>query len=273
MTDVPPGAGVVVGVDGSAAALDATVWAVDEAIARDLPVRLVCAVGLGSDVGLSPNEFELGVQFAESALRQARATIEETGKDVEVDTAILRGAPADVLLAESRTAELVCLGSAGLGTPARRSTGSTATTVAEGAACPVAVIRHPEPTSTQADHWIAVAVKASTDDEQVVLTAMREAHVRHLPIMAIGLWHDDFGLDPDDELDRLMQSWRQRFPDVHVDPVTTRSDLVEFLARENEPVAMVIVGSDEAARVAELVGPHGHPNLGHPECSVLVVRP
>lgn len=272
MSDNPPGANVVVGIDGSKAALDAAAWAVDEAIARDLPLRLVCVVGLGPEAGLSPNEIELDVQYAESVLRQAGATIEETGKDVKVDTAILRGAPADVLLTESRTAELVCLGSSGIGAVARRLVGSTATTVAEEAACPVAIIRHREPTSSRANSWIAVAVKASTDDEQVVLTAMREARLRHLPILAIGLWQNDFGYTPYDELDRLMQSWRQRFPDVHVHPVTTRSDLVKFLVEEDEPVAMVVVGSDEAARVAQLVGPHSHPILGHPECSVLVVR-
>ncbi len=33
-------ASVVVGVDGSRAAVDAALWAVDEAIARDIPLRL-----------------------------------------------------------------------------------------------------------------------------------------------------------------------------------------------------------------------------------------
>ena len=35
---------VVVGIDGSRAALDAALWAVDEAVSRDIPLRLVYAI-------------------------------------------------------------------------------------------------------------------------------------------------------------------------------------------------------------------------------------
>lgn len=273
MSDIMPGASVVVGIDGSKAAVDATEWAVDEAIARDVPLRLVCVVSPGPEAGLSPNEIELDIEYAETVLRQASAAIEATGKAVKVDTAILRGAPADSLLAESRTAELVCVGSSGIGAVARRLIGSTATTLAEKASCPVAIIRYHEADSRPERRWIAVAVKAPTDDEEIVLAAMQEARLRHVPVLAIGLWQEDFGFTPYDELDRLMESWRQRFPDVPVYPVTTRSDVVQFLSEDDEPVAMVVVGADEAKRVAQIVGPHDHPILGHPECSVLVVRP
>jgi nucleotide-binding universal stress UspA family protein len=272
MTDILPGASVVVGIDGSKAALHATEWAIDEAIARDVPLRLICVVGLGPEAGLSPNEIELDVEYAESVLRQASAAIEATGKDVKVDTAILRGAPADVLLAESRAAELVCVGSSGIGAVARRIVGSTATTLATRASCPVAIIRYHPSDRSSYRRWIAAAVKASTDDEQILLSAMQEARLRHVPVLAIGLWQEDFGFTPYDELDRLMESWRQRFPDVRVYPVTTRSGLVQYLTEDDEPVAMVVVGADEADRVADIVGPHSHHIVGHPECSVLVVR-
>ena len=35
---------VVVGIDGSRAAVDAALWAVDEAVSRDIPLRLVYAI-------------------------------------------------------------------------------------------------------------------------------------------------------------------------------------------------------------------------------------
>lgn len=273
MTATPPGATIVVGIDGSKAAIDAAEWAVDEAIARDVPLRLICVVSPSTGAGLYPNEIELDIQYAETVLRQASAAIEATGKNVEVDTAIVRGAPADVLLAESRAAEMVCLGSSGIDAVARRVVGSTATTVAGEASCPVAIIRHHDAEPRSDRRWMAVAVTGSAADEKIVLTAMQEARLRHIPLLAIGLWRKDFGAMPYDELDRLMGSWRQRFPDVRVYPVTTRSGLATFLAEDEEPVAMVVVGPDEAARVAQLVGPHSHPIVGRPECSVLVVRP
>ncbi|MCW2515447.1 MAG: hypothetical protein JWR11_4489 [Mycobacterium sp.] len=272
MTDILPGASVVVGIDGSKAAVHAAEWAIDEAIARDVPLRLISVVSPGREVVLSPNELELDTGYAESVLRQASAAIEAAGKEVKVDTAILRGAPADMLLAESRTAELVCVGSSGIGVVSRTLLGSTATTLAEKASCPVTIIRHHDAADRSDRRFIAVAVKASTDDEEIVVTAMEEARLRHAPVLAVGLWQQDFGSTPYDELDRMMAAWRQRYPDVHVYPVTTQANLVQFLDGDTTTVAMVVVGADEAGRVAQIVGPHSHPIVGHPECSVLIVR-
>ena len=36
-----PSASVVVGIDGSSAAVHAAIWAVDEAVSRDIPLRLI----------------------------------------------------------------------------------------------------------------------------------------------------------------------------------------------------------------------------------------
>jgi hypothetical protein len=124
-------------------------------------------------------------------LRQAGAAIAATGKEVKIDTAIVRGDPITVFLTESRKAELVCIGSVGVGTVSRRLVGSTAAALAEGAHCPVAIIRdHGENQRTDC-RWIAVAVKASTVDEDIVVTAMEEARLRHAPVLAIGLWQED----------------------------------------------------------------------------------
>jgi len=205
-------------------------------------------------------------------LRQADAVIQATGKAAEVETAIVRGDPTAVLVAESRAAELVCVGSVGIGVIARRFVGSMATALAEGAHCPVAIIRDHGEHQRRRRGWIAVAIKASTDDEDIVLAAMEEARLRHVPLVAVGLWQEDFGFTPYDELDRLVQSWGQRYPDVHVYPVTTRAGLARFLTDDDEPIELVVVGTDEVAHVAQIVGPHSHPILAHHECSVLIVR-
>jgi nucleotide-binding universal stress UspA family protein len=272
MNDVLPGAAVVVGIDGSKAAEHAATWAVDEAIARDVPVRLVCVTGARPPGGLYPNEIGLELEYAESVLRQASAAVHATGKNVKVDVEIASGAPVDVLLAESLTAEMVCVGSSGIGAVSSRLVGSTATTLADEASCPVAIIRHHDSAPGPEHRWIGVAVKAAAIDEDIVLVAMQEARLRDVPVLAIGLWQEDFGYTPYDELDRMMESWRQRFPDVRVYPVTTRSGLTTFLNDDDEPVGLVVIGPDEAGHVAQLVGPHSHPILGHPECSVIVVR-
>ena len=45
---------VVVGIDGSRTALDAALWAVDEAVSRDIPLRLVYAIDPDSTPEQSP---------------------------------------------------------------------------------------------------------------------------------------------------------------------------------------------------------------------------
>lgn len=272
MTDIQPGTTVVVGIDGSRAAVHAAEWAVDEAIARDVPLRLVCVTPLESTETSSTQALPLEVEYAESVLRQADAAIQATGKTVKVETSIVQGDPTAVLLAESCNAELVCVGSVGIGVVARRFLGSKATALAEEAHCPVAIIRDHGEEQGPRRGWIAVAVKASVDDEDIVVAAMEEARLRHVPLVAIGVWQEDFGFTPYDELDRLVQAWGQRYPDVNVYPVTTRSGLAKFLAADEEPIEFVVVGADEAGRVAQLVGPHSHPILEHRECSVLIVR-
>jgi nucleotide-binding universal stress UspA family protein len=271
MTEMQSGATVVVGIDGSLAAVHAALWAVDEAIDRDVPLRLVHVIRPESETP-STDPVPLGVEYAESVLREADAAILATGKSVKVETAMSCGDPTTVLLDESRNAELICVGSVGIGVIARTLLGSKAMALAEAAHCPVAIIREHAKAPRPGHRWIVLAVKASTDDEDLVVTAMEEARLRNLPVLAIGLWQEDFGFTPYDQLDRLVQAWRQRYPDVDVHPVTTRSGLAHFLADEGAPIDLVVVGADEAGRVAQMIGPHDHPILGHPECSVLIVR-
>ena len=71
----------------------------------------------------------------------ASAAVATIGKPVKVETAILRGDPATALIAESRDAAMVCVGSTGIGRFARALLGSTVAELAEAAHCPVAIIR------------------------------------------------------------------------------------------------------------------------------------
>ena len=72
MTHTPSPPSVVVGIDGSDAAIHAAQWAVDEALSRDIPLRLLHVIDAASeDIGLE-------VEFAEAASRAATAAVEAT---------------------------------------------------------------------------------------------------------------------------------------------------------------------------------------------------
>ena len=264
---------VVVGVDGSDAAINAAKWAIDEAISRDVPLRIVHVTHIEGDETAPEDAFRLDVQYAESSLRAASAAVEATGKPVKVETDILWGSPDIALIDESRNAALICVGSVGIGAIARKLWGSTAASLAERAYCPVAIIRTPHNTPASGSDWIVVVVEDHADNESVIEHAMEEARLRKAPVLAVGVWQEDLDETPYDELDRRVEKWKQRYPDVHVYPVATRAGVARFLAaNKDESVQLAVVGGADADQVAQIVGPHSHPLVPHGECSVLVVH-
>ncbi|HME75413.1 MAG TPA: universal stress protein [Mycobacterium sp.] len=269
-----PQSAVVVGIDGSEAAIQAARWAVDEAVSREIPLRLVQVIPEQAEPAPLASVGTVGMEreYAETALRIASAAVEATGKPVKVETAILRGDPAAMLIAESRDAEMVCVGSVGIGRFARAFLGSTAAELAEAAHCPVAIIRTQQSQLKHDSALIVVEVSESPDNNHVVEQAMAEAQLRHAPVLALGVLRKDTGDMPSDELKRRVECWGRRHPGVNIYAGATRADIADFLAVMDKTIQLAVIGSTDADQVARLIGPHRHPSLGHAECSVLIVR-
>lgn len=263
---------VVVGIDGSQAAITAALWAVDEALSRGVPLRLLAVI---KTTHPSPDDYQRDLQHAEAALREAQAAVEAGGKSVKIETDIPRGPAGAVLVEASRDAEMVCVGSVGIGRYARSILGSTATELAEEAHCPVAVIR-PQTGQPSADvNWIVVQMCAAPDnpDNDAVLEhAAREATLRRAPILALGGRPEDLAEVPHDGFDRRIADWQQRHPDVHVYPITTKAAIAGFLKDNDERVQLSVISGAEAGQLAQIIGPYGDPIFRHAHCSALVVR-
>lgn len=269
MNTTQPRRSVVVGIDGSQAAIAAAEWAVDEAVSRDVPLRLIHVIPDQVEPGTpaSADNKRLELEYGEAALRSASAAVAAAAQPVKVETVILRGSPVATLIAESHHADMVCVGSVGIGRFARGLLGSTAADLAESARCPVAIIRRkrqPEPDNG----WIVVSVKGSSDNDDVIAHAMEEAQRRHAPVLAVGALQGDRD-DVPDELDSRVQVWSRRYPDVRIFPIAARTSIAEFLAGNEERIQLAVIGSSEAHQVEELIA---HTIVGRPECSVLVVR-
>ena len=65
---------IVVGIDGSKAALRAAYWAVDEAVKRDVPLRLLYAIDADHARETTPVDMARKLATAESARAQHRGT-------------------------------------------------------------------------------------------------------------------------------------------------------------------------------------------------------
>jgi nucleotide-binding universal stress UspA family protein len=256
---------VVVGIDGSDAAIKAAVWAVDEAIAGELPLRLVQAVPTAAN--------GLEIEYAETSLRAADAAVAATSKAVKVDTAIVAGHPRAVLIDESRFAATACVGSIGIGRVARMVFGSTAAALANSAYCPVAIIRAHPAAPQPANGCIAVMVEDAADNDAVVGRGFQEAHLRHAPLMAVGVFRRGLNEDPGDWLDRRLERWVGHYPGVQARSCIAPHSFADFVAGSQEPIEMAVVGSGEARRILRFVGPVGGISIfDHAECSVLVIR-
>ena len=126
-----PSSPVIVGIDGSTAALRAALWAVDEAVSRDTPLRLVHVVPASS------HDLDEALADARDVLHKAWTEVEATGKPVKIESDIVHGDPGQALIEASRAAQLVCVGSKGTHDSPRGRRASTAATLARGAASPV----------------------------------------------------------------------------------------------------------------------------------------
>lgn len=259
---------VIVGIDGSEAAVHAAEWAVDEAHSRGVPLRLLAAIKATHP---SNDDYYRDLKHGEAPLRAAQAAVEATGLPVKVETEIQRGQPAAVLVSESRDADMLCVGSVGIGRYSRALLGSTATDVAEQAHCPVAVIRSQPDQPRKTIDWVVVAVDDAANDV-VIDQAMSEAQLRRLPVLAIGRTQQGVAETVPDELDNRLKPWRRWYPDVHVYPVAARANVARFLHEIDESWApLAVIGSHDAGRLAQIIGSHQHPVFRHTEASVLVV--
>ncbi|WP_456789315.1 universal stress protein [Cellulomonas sp. P5_C5] len=136
---------VVVGVDGSPTSGSAVDYAFDQASRLGLPLVAVHAWEMPNLFGpvppWMPEEIE-EIRMAEKAvLSEGLAGHMERYPDVSVTSMVHRGGPAHVLLAASEDAELLVVGSRGLGGFRGLLLGSVSQAILHHATCPVAVVR------------------------------------------------------------------------------------------------------------------------------------
>ncbi|CAN3127407.1 universal stress protein [Mycobacterium sp. smrl_JER01] len=241
---------VVVGVDGSTTSLNAVRWACVEALARDACLRLVHAVPTPPPNGDAPG--------SDAVLAHAESVAFATPRSLRVETVSAVGAPGPVLLAESRGAAMVCIGSRSTESREGPWIGSLATVLADAAACPVAIIRTRADGTAQTEGVVSVVLTDDEDSDAVVHLAMHEGRLRHATVR---------------QIDQRAASWVRRYPDVHVELVSAGTGH-QYARRESTAggVGLAVVGSRDARELASVRMPNCHPILGYPDCSMVVVR-
>ena len=140
---------IVVGVDHSAGAKEALRFAREEAELRQATLRAVHTWQYGyiGATGLEGRIPAVGAgleEFRDAAAAGLDATLREAIPDlgdVKVEQRVIEGAPAAVLVEESRGADLLVVGSRGHGGFAQLLLGSVSQQCAHHAECPVVIVR------------------------------------------------------------------------------------------------------------------------------------
>jgi nucleotide-binding universal stress UspA family protein len=278
-----PSAAVVVGIDGSRSAIDAALWAVDEAVSRDIPLRLVYAIDPAC-AGTDPHDLARDLARAEVAVRYAITAIEATAKPVKIEVEILQEQPTRALRSASRSAALLCVGAMGLEGCSHGRIVSTASALAVSARCPVAIVRGHDP--LRAPHqWVVAEIDTSAGSDGVLRRALEEAQLRNAPLRVLTAWQSQF-TDIHDvnavadgnrlaraQLDRRLAQWKRRYPDLDVRAAAVNGNTLGFLAEHARSIQLLVVRHERPQGVAALVGPPGLAALQNADCSVLICEP
>ena len=151
----PPTAGrIVVGVDGSTESNHALGWAASEARLRGATLSVVHVwgipyVALGRDAQQlhDPTVIDAVRREAQELVSRVLFELGDEATGLQIEEAVVEGAPAPSLLEAAGDADLLVLGSRGHGGSGGVRPGSTARQCAQHAVCPVVIV--PPPRSSE----------------------------------------------------------------------------------------------------------------------------
>ena len=138
--------GIVVGVDGSGHSQRALAWAMHEAAVRHSPLSVLTVhpaiVGYFGGVVTSEGDLELTEQVRAAVKTEADRVLAgiDGPRPESVTVKAVHGFPVEELVNASKEADMVVLGSRGVGGFTRLMMGSTAGQVVQHAYCPVTII-------------------------------------------------------------------------------------------------------------------------------------
>jgi nucleotide-binding universal stress UspA family protein len=277
---------VTVGVDGGPATAAAIRWGLAESRTRRVPLRLVHVYGRPAlvDGWDPPGSYAPYARTAAAGEILADALVSASGRtgDLRVSGATVEGERVPALLAESARADLMVVGTRGLGRLTGAVLGSVSSALAAAAYCPVIVVRgragYPE-------GHVVVGIDGGEETDRVLEFAFDHASRYGLPLRPVWcrrpppgrLRAPDPGGDSRDRATTAMldavASWQDKYPDVPVERVIRRSHAVDGLLEEGLQASLVVVGArGDHAHPGFLLGSVSQGVLHHATSPVAVVR-
>lgn len=287
---------IVVGYDGSENAHAAVEFAAAEAVTRQLPLRLVHAftppmggAGLGYGTILPADALETMRDGIATHLQADAEKISERFPELQIQTRVVVGNSAAALLDEAADADLLVVGSRGLGGFRGMLLGSTGIQVASHAPCPAVIVRaQAEPGAST----VVVGLDGSELSQAALAWAFDYASRHGLTLHAVHAWTlpsfdllaAPAGPAPAD-VDTIMEEERRssaeslagfadRYPDVTVEETVIKESPAQALLDAAKGAALVVVGTHGRGEfLSAVLGSVSQTLLRKAEVPVVVVGP
>ena len=285
---------IVVAVDGSPHSNAAVAWAARECSLRQAPVTLVHVITPNLQTwGKSAPQHDVDRWYRDNAkviLADAEATFraaQDDSRGVHAETVLIESSVVPAVIEISDQAQLVVVGSRGLGHLGRLVLGSVSTGLIHHAHCPVAVIPYDEKRELpKSDHPVLLGIDGSVASEGATALAFDEASRRGVDLVALHAW-SDVGIPPlfitdwwhslqteaRELLAERLAGWQEKYPDVHVDRRVVCDVPSHALVAESRVSQLVVVGSrGRGGFPGMLLGSVGSAVAHASEAPVIVVR-
>jgi nucleotide-binding universal stress UspA family protein len=258
---------IVAATDGSEESLRAVGWAAREAMLRGVPLRIVSAAALlprmigGHAMSGYDTVADTVRQHRDQALAAASERATQVAPRLLIDADQLDGSPAAAVTDAGSGALMLVVGSRGNGPFAAMILGSVSRYAATHAACPVVVVRE----ETGAAHrQVGVGVGDLGHSASALDFAFEEAALRHASVVAVHAWHIPqsdisraghapaepaayvFQTEAARELEALLDTWRQKYPDVPVSQDVVHGHPGRALAGLSARADLVVLGRHAA---------------------------
>jgi len=212
---------IIAGTDGSPESMRAVEWAAREATLRKATLRIVAIPVLPPRMIPAPATPGSVAGMVERSMRRAlAAAVKEAATlepDLAIETQLLDGAPAQVLVEAAGEASMLVLGSRGAGGFSALILGSVSRYVATHATVPVVVARE----ETMATHReIVVGVRDPAQSEAALGFGFEEAALRKARLLAVharswpGSGPTEEPAEENSHLQSAVTTWREKFPEV-----------------------------------------------------------
>ncbi|MGW2590209.1 universal stress protein [Streptomyces sp. NPDC001515] len=257
---------VAVGVDGSTESTAAVGWAASEAALREVPLLLVHAEETPAGPETPAAFARAQAERTDSLLGDAADGARRRHPGLEIIKNVAQGRAADVLTAAANSAEVMVLGSRGLGRVAGFLAGSASLPVVAASRQPVILVRHPgstEPPSPGEGRdgtgsGIVLGLDIRHPCDPLIAFAFGEASRTGQELRVVHGWSQPaaYGyaaiMDPGigveleqrvtEGLADMIRPWRSRLPEVTVWEKTVNGPAAAELLHASSDAALLVVG-------------------------------